>query len=100
MEIRPKSTTAIGTFGSRGISIGGSALHLALQDIIAKATKYAAHIMKVDVETVKFEDGVFSSSATDTTQTLADIALEAHLCRNLPPGTEPGLTADAFLRTF
>ena len=86
----------IGTFGSRGISIGGSALHLALQDIVAKATKYAAHMMRVDAETVKFEDGVFSSEATDTTLTLADIALEAHLCRQLPPETEPGLAATRF----
>ena len=86
----------IGTFGSRGISIGGSALHLALQDVVAKATKYAAHMMGVDAETVKFEGGVFSSEATDTTLTLADVALEAHLCRQLPPGTEPGLAATRF----
>ena len=86
----------IGTFGSRGISIGGAALHLALQDVVAKATKYAAHMMGVDAETVKFEGGVFSSEATDTTLTLADIALEAHLCRQLPPGTEPGLAATRF----
>ena len=86
----------IGTFGSRGISIGGSALHLALQDVVAKATKYAAHMMGVDAETVTFEGGVFSSEATDTTLTLADVALEAHLCRQLPPGTEPGLAATRF----
>jgi carbon-monoxide dehydrogenase large subunit len=86
----------IGTFGSRGISIGGSALHLALQDVVAKATKYAAHMMGVDAETVRFEGGVFSSEATDTTLTIADIALEAHLCRQLPPGTEPGLAATRF----
>lgn len=86
----------IGTFGSRGISIGGSALHLALQDIVAKATKYAAHMMGVDAETVTFEGGVFSSEATDTTLTLVDVALEAHLCRQLPPGTEPGLAATRF----
>ncbi|MCY4588501.1 MAG: xanthine dehydrogenase family protein molybdopterin-binding subunit [Bryobacterales bacterium] len=86
----------IGTFGSRGISIGGSALHLALQDVVAKATKYAAHMMGVDAETVTFEGGVFSSEATDSTLTLADVALEAHLCRQLPPGTEPGLAATRF----
>ena len=86
----------IGTFGSRGISIGGAALHLALQDVVEKATKYAAHMMGVDAETVKFEGSVFSSEATDTTLTLADIALEAHLCRQLPPGTEPGLAATRF----
>ncbi len=86
----------IGTFGSRGISIGGSALHLALQDVVEKATKYAAHMMGVDAETVTFEGGVFSSEATDSTLTLADVALEAHLCRQLPPGTEPGLAATRF----
>ncbi len=91
-----KVSYGIGTFGSRGISIGGSALHLALQDIVAKATKYAAHVIEVDPDAVKFEDGVFSAAGADKTLTLADVALEAHLCRNLPPGTEPGLTATRF----
>ena len=86
----------IGTFGSRGISIGGSALHLALQDIVEKATHYAAHLMGVEAASVSFEDGTFSSSATDKTLAFGDIALESHLCHNLPPGTEPGLSATRF----
>ncbi len=91
-----KVSYGVGTFGSRGIAIGGSALHLAMQDIVAKATKYAAHILEVDADTVMFEKGVFSSSATKETLSFADIALETHLCRKLPPGTEPGLTATRF----
>ncbi len=84
----------IGTFGSRGISIGGAALHLALKDVVAKAVKYAAHILEVDADTVVFESGVFSSG--DKSIALAEVALEAHLCRKLPPGTEPGLAATRF----
>jgi aerobic carbon-monoxide dehydrogenase large subunit len=86
----------IGTFGSRNISIGGAALHLALQDIVAKGKKFAAYLLKVDVETVVFAGGVFSSAKTEKTLTFQDVALEAHLCRKLPPGTEPGFSATRF----
>ena len=81
----------IGTFGSRGIAIGGTALHLALEDVVAKAKKYAAHLMQADESSVSFVDGIFS--AGDKSVTIQDIALDAHLGRNLPPDTEPGLSA-------
>jgi carbon-monoxide dehydrogenase large subunit len=86
----------IGTFGSRGIAIGGTALHLALGDVVAKGTKYAAHLLGVEADDVKFEGGVFSSSKSDKTVTIQELALEAKLCRKLPPGTEPGLSATRF----
>ncbi len=84
----------IGTFGSRGIAIGGTALHLALDEVEAKAKKYAAHLMEADADSVQFADGVFS--AGDKTITFTEVGLEAHLCLNLPPDTEPGLAATRF----
>lgn len=87
----------LGTFGSRSLAIGGTAIHLAIQDILAKARKYAGHLMGgVEAEDVRFEDGVFSSEKSDKTVSFQDLALEANICRNLPPGTEPGLSATRF----
>ncbi len=86
----------VGTFGSRGTAIGGTAVHLALEDVVAKGKKYAAHIIKASPDSVQFEGGVFSSGETETTLTFQALALEAALAQNLPPDTEPGLSATRF----
>ncbi len=91
-----KIPNGIGTFGSRNTAIGGTAVHLALQDVVNKAKKYAGHMMEADGEDVAFENGVFSSTKTDKTVSFQDVALEAHLCKSLPPDTEPGLSATRF----
>jgi carbon-monoxide dehydrogenase large subunit len=85
----------IGTFGSRGIAIGGTAVHLAMEDIVNKGIRYAAHLMDAKPEDVTFENGTFSTPGGKKI-TFQEVALEAHLCRKLPPGTEPGLSATRF----
>jgi carbon-monoxide dehydrogenase large subunit len=85
----------IGTFGSRGIAIGGTAVHLAMEDIVNKGIRYAAHLLEVKPEDVTFENGVFSAPGGKKI-TFQEVALEAHLCRKLPPGPEPGLSATRF----
>jgi carbon-monoxide dehydrogenase large subunit len=86
----------IGTFGSRGTAVGGTAVYLALQDLRAKCTRYAAHMLGVKPAEVTFEGGVFSTSKSTKTLSFGEVALEAHICRNLPPGMEPGLVATRF----
>ncbi len=86
----------VGTFGSRGMAIGGTAVHLALQDVVAKGKKYAAHIIGASPDSVEFAGGVFSSSETETTLTFQALALEAAVAQKLPPDTEPGLSATRF----
>jgi carbon-monoxide dehydrogenase large subunit len=115
----------IGTFGSRATAVGGTAVHVALEKLKEKASKIAAHLMKADASRVAFRDGRFSIEAAmaagadavpepvlpagqapaaalpepDTDKkylTLQDIALAAHLARDLPPDMEPGLSATYF----
>ncbi len=86
----------VGTFGSRGMAIGGTAVHLALQDVVAKGKKYAAHIIGTSPDSVEFAGGVFSSSETETTLTFQALAFEAAVAQKLPPDTEPGLSATRF----
>ena len=109
----------IGTFGSRGLAVGGTAVYLAIQKLKEKAGKIAAHLLQC--EKASFVDGKFcvdgkatgSVAAPSTpvaeapagalphphhgkTLTMMDIALEAHIAKNLPPDMEPGLSATSF----
>ncbi len=87
----------IGTFGSRGLAVGGNAVYMAIQKLKAKAATLAAHLLQVDASTVSFADGKFTSkAAADKQVTIQEVALAAHLARNLPPDMEPGLSATAF----
>ena len=87
----------IGTFGSRGMAVGGTAVYLALQKVREKASKIAAHLLETDAGNVSFQQGKFSSSGQQGKQvTIQDVALAAHMARNLPPDMEPGLAAIHF----
>jgi carbon-monoxide dehydrogenase large subunit len=84
-----------GTGGSRSATIGGSAVHIAADRIVAKAAKIAAHLLKVDAADLNFADGVFSSPKTNRTLTIKEVAKEALEPTNLPNGVDVGLTTTA-----
>jgi carbon-monoxide dehydrogenase large subunit len=85
-----------GTFGSRSIAVGGSAISMAADKIIEKGRKIAAHLMEAAEEDVGFADGIYAISGTDRKMSLAEIADVANLGHVLPPGVEPGLNESAF----
>jgi carbon-monoxide dehydrogenase large subunit len=82
-----------GTGGSRTATIGGAALAAATTKIIDKATRIAAHLLKVD--DVAFSGGMFSSRKTNRSLTIQDVARAAADPEQLPNGMEPGLVANA-----
>jgi carbon-monoxide dehydrogenase large subunit len=84
-----------GTGGSRSATLGGSAMLLASDKIIAKATKIAAHMLEVKEDDVSFEDGVFSSPGSNRSLTIKEIGKAAAGPANLPEGMEPGLVEKA-----
>jgi aerobic carbon-monoxide dehydrogenase large subunit len=84
----------IGTFGSRGTAVGGTAMVMAIAKLKEKAKHIAAHLLKASDSEVFFKDGVFSVNGNSVT--LPEIALAAHIAKELPPGTEPGLSATYF----
>jgi aerobic carbon-monoxide dehydrogenase large subunit len=115
----------IGTFGSRATAVGGTAVFIAIQKLKEKAGKIAAHMMQCEAANVSFEAGKYSRPAasaaaagtsdpvvpvgeapagalpepqTDgrTSLTIQEIALAAHIAKELPPDTEPGLSATYF----
>jgi aerobic carbon-monoxide dehydrogenase large subunit len=85
----------IGTFGSRGTAVGGTAVYYAIQKLKEKANRIAAHMLEAGNGTVDFKDGKFTT-ANGKTMTIQEVALAAHLGKTLPPDMEPGLSATHF----
>ena len=87
----------MGTYGSRSLAVGGSAMVKAMDKIVAKGKRIAAHLMEAAVEDVEFERGTFRVTGTDKTKTLTDISLAAYVPHNYPiDEIEPGLEETAF----
>lgn len=84
-----------GTGGSRSATIGGSALLMASDKIIDKATEIAAHLMEAAIDDIEFNEGVFAIAGTDRQVTITEVAKAAASPASLPSGMEPGLTAQA-----
>jgi carbon-monoxide dehydrogenase large subunit len=87
----------MGTYGSRSLAVGGSAMVKAMDKIIAKGKRIAAHLMEASVEDIEFKDGKFSVAGTDRSKALAEISLAAYVPHNYPiEEIEPGLDETAF----
>jgi carbon-monoxide dehydrogenase large subunit len=87
----------MGTYGSRSLAVGGSAMVKAMDKVIAKGKKIAAHLMEAAVQDIEFADGKFTVAGTDKSKTLTDISLAAYVPHNYPiEELEPGLDETAF----
>jgi len=85
----------IGTFGSRGTAVGGTAAFLATQKLKAKMAALAGHLLgcpptdiTIGRRTLTAKDGKSIS--------YGDLVLSAYTARNIPAGFEPGLEATHF----
>ncbi|MFP6734622.1 MAG: xanthine dehydrogenase family protein molybdopterin-binding subunit [Rhodospirillales bacterium] len=86
-----------GTFGSRSIAVGGSALNNAADKIIAKGRKIAAHMLEASLGDVEFADGAFAVTGTDKRIAFEDIAAAAYRPADYPlEELEPGLDETAY----
>jgi carbon-monoxide dehydrogenase large subunit len=88
-----------GTGGSRSATLAGSAFHLATKKVVTKARAIAAHILKVELSDLKFDEGVFSTNKTNRTLSIKEIAVASLDIANLPKDMEPGLFATAVYNT-
>ena len=86
----------MGTYGSRSLAVGGSAIYMAMEKIIEKGTKIAAHMMEAAVEDVVFDAGNFTVTGTDKVKTIGEVAFAAYVPHDYPEGLEPGLDETAF----
>ncbi|MBI3451289.1 MAG: xanthine dehydrogenase family protein molybdopterin-binding subunit [Rhodospirillales bacterium] len=87
----------MGTYGSRSLAVGGSAIVKAMDKIVKKATRIAAHLMEASVADVEFKNGTFTVAGTDKSKTFGEVALTAYVPHNYPiTELEPGLEETAF----
>ncbi|HJS87385.1 MAG TPA: xanthine dehydrogenase family protein molybdopterin-binding subunit [Acetobacteraceae bacterium] len=87
----------MGTYGSRSLAVGGSAMVKAMDKIVAKGRKIAAHMLEASVDDIEFKDGKFTVTGTDRSKAFAEISLAAYVPHNYPiEEVEPGLEETAF----
>lgn len=83
-----------GTFGSRSIVVGGSAIRMSTDKIKEKAKRIAANLLEAAPEDMVYEDGkLFVQGAPANAKTFAEVALASYWYDSLPEGDEPGLDA-------
>jgi carbon-monoxide dehydrogenase large subunit len=87
----------IGTFGSRGTAVGGSAMFLAVQKLKDKMKRIAAHILSCQPEELIFQAGrVQHKKQPKKSLAFGEVVGAAYVAKNLPVGMEPGLDATHF----
>jgi carbon-monoxide dehydrogenase large subunit len=85
----------VGTFGSRGLAVGGTAVHMALEKVKAKAHRIASHLLDTTVDQVSFDGEAFGVEGSDRKMGFREVAEAAHIWNVPVPGEEPGLEAIA-----
>jgi len=86
----------MGTYGSRSLAVGGSAIVKAMDKIVEKGRKIAAHLLEAAEADVEFADGKFSVAGTDRSKSFGEVALTAYVPHNYPEDLEPGLDETSF----
>ena len=86
-----------GTYGSRSLTVGGTAIYKSVEKIREKARLLAAHLLEAAPEDIVFENGrAFVKGLPESGKTIGELALAAHVGYNLPAGMEPTLEATTF----
>jgi carbon-monoxide dehydrogenase large subunit len=87
----------MGTYGSRSLAVGGSAIVKSVEKIIAKGKTIAAHLMEAADTDVTFANGQFTVAGTDKAIDWGTVALTAYVPHNFPHDKlEPGLEETSF----
>jgi carbon-monoxide dehydrogenase large subunit len=77
--------------------VGGSAIVKAIDKIVAKSKKIAAHLLEAAEADIEFADGNFTVKGTDRSKSIAEIAFAAYVPHDYPlDEVEPGLDENAF----
>ncbi len=98
-----KGPFGMGTYGSRSLAVGGSAIAKACDKIVEKGKKVAAHMLEGKPEDIDFKAGEFVLKNSNKKKTIGEIAFACYLPGQygeikspLPAGVEPGLKETAF----
>src|SRR5215217_7718389 len=81
-----------GSYGSRSLAVGGTAIYKSTSKVRAKAIKLTAHMLEAAEEDIIWENGkAYVKGSPDAAKSIQEIALAAHVAYDLPEGMEPFL---------
>ena len=80
-----------GTYASRSMMIGGSALRAAADEVIERGKRFAAHFMEADAADIAFADGAFTIAGTDRSMPIEQVAQMSFIPVGLPSALGVGL---------
>ena len=80
-----------GTYASRSMMIGGSALRAAADEVIERGKRFAAHFMEADAADIAFADGAFTIAGTDRSMPIEQVAQMSFIPVGLPSELGVGL---------
>ena len=86
----------MGTYGSRSLAVGGSAIIKSIEKVIEKGTKIAAHKLECAEADLEFADGKWTVKGSDKSIAFGDVSLTAYVPHDYPEGLEPGLDFSSF----
>jgi len=80
-----------GTYASRSMMIGGSALRGAADEVIERGKRFAAHFMEADAADIAFADGAFTIAGTDRSMPIGQVAQMSFIPMGIPSELGVGL---------
>jgi aerobic carbon-monoxide dehydrogenase large subunit len=87
----------IGTFGSRGTAVGGTAIYYAVQKLKTKIATLAAHLLGAKPDQIVIANGrVGVKGNNKKSMPWGELVLAAYTARSIPAGFEPGMEATHF----
>ena len=87
-------TYGSGTFASRNMVVGGTAVLQAAQKVLDKMTRFASHALGVEADAVEYADGVFSANGSSIT--FREVAASINRVLERPADMEMGLDESSF----
>ena len=86
----------MGTYGSRSLAVGGSAIVKSIDKVLEKGAKIAAHLLEASVDDLEYAEGKWTVKGTDKSIGFGDVALTSYVPHNYPQDLEPGLDFSSF----
>lgn len=87
----------MGTYGSRSLAVGGTALYKSAQKLVEKGKRIAAHLLEANAADIDYVDGKFNvKGSPDRSKTFGEVVLMSYLAHQFPDDLEPGFEAQTF----
>ncbi len=92
-----QSPYGLGTYGSRSLAVGGTALQLSCEKVRDKARLVAAHLLECSADDLEWAPGQWQvKGSPERAKTIQELAFAAWAGDSMPAGVEPNLEATTF----